>query len=123
MEDGKSFRAEVEEVLASQALALNYEYGMTSRILPTDSKEGLHSVHLLLDLTHSSLDFDMAFIVHFEDQAEKGISWELIAPDHAGGKVWQEVHRGIDDFRKAVAGATSARRDAGRRGPAVRYDE
>ena len=36
MEEAKSFKSEVEEILAKQALALNYEYGMTSRILGTD---------------------------------------------------------------------------------------
>jgi hypothetical protein len=104
MEEVRDFKTEVEEILAKQALALNYEYGMTSRILPTESKEGSHTIRLLLDLTHSSLDFDMAFVVRVADDAAHGISWELVAPDDAGGKVWVEVHRGAEDFRKAVAG-------------------
>jgi hypothetical protein len=104
MEEANTFKTEVEEILAKQALALNYEYGMTSRILPTESHEGSHTIRLLLDLTHSSLDFDMAFVVRFADDDAKGVSWELVAPDSAGGKVWAEVHRGAEDFRRAVAG-------------------
>jgi hypothetical protein len=100
----KSFKTEVEELLAKQALALNYQYGMTSRIMPTESKEGSHTVQLLLDLTHSSLDFDMAFTVRFADDPSRGVFWELVAPDAAGGKVWQETQRSADDFRRAVAG-------------------
>lgn len=104
MEQAKGFKSEIEEILAKQALALNYEYGMTSRIMATESAEGSHMIQLMLDLTHSSLDFDMVFIVRFGDDASGGISWELVAPDHAGGKVWADVHRGVDDFRKAVTG-------------------
>ena len=104
MEQGKSFKSEVEDILAKQALALNYEYGMTSRIMATESAQGSHMIQLMLDLTHSSLEFDMVFIVRFADDASKGISWELVAPDNAGGKVWTELHRGIADFRKAVSG-------------------
>ena len=100
----KSFKSEVEELLAKQALALNYEYGMTSRIMPTESKAGSHSVQLLLDLTHSSLDFDMAFTVRFADDASGGVSWELTAPEGQGGTVWHETQRSREDFRRAVVG-------------------
>jgi hypothetical protein len=98
------FKTEVEELLAKQALALNYQYGMTSRIMPTASKESEHAVQLMLDLTHSSLDFDMVFTVLFADDPAAGVSWSLAAPDSAGGRVWQETHRSADDFRRAVAG-------------------
>src|SRR5262245_31096228 len=104
MDQPKSFKPEVEELLARQALALNYEYGMTSRIMPTESKDGAHSIQLMLDLTHSSLDFDMVFSVRFFDDAARGVSWDLVGPDAAGGKVWVEVDRSADDFRRAVAG-------------------
>jgi hypothetical protein len=104
MEQAKSFKSEIEETLAKQALALNYEYGMTSRIMATESAQGTHMIQLMLDLTHSSLDFDMVFIVRFADEPSKGITWELVAPDNVGGKVWTEVHRGLEDFKRAVAG-------------------
>ena len=104
MDQAKPFRAEVEEALAKQALALNYEHGMTSRILPTETKDGTHTIQLMLDLTHSSLDFDMVFTVRFSDDRERGMSWELVAPDGAGGKVWEEVHRSAKDFKRAVVG-------------------
>jgi hypothetical protein len=100
----KSFKTEMEELLAKQALALNYQYGMTSRIMPTESRDGAHTLRLMLDLTHSSLDFDMVFTVRFADDPAAGVSWELVAPDAAGGRVWQEMHRPADDFRRAVAG-------------------
>jgi hypothetical protein len=100
----KSFKTEVEELLAKQALALNYQHGMTSRIMPTASKGSEHAIQLMLDLTHSSLDFDMVFTVLFADDPAAGVSWNLAAPDAAGGKVWEETHRSADDFRNAVAG-------------------
>ena len=100
----KPFKTEVEEALAKQALALNYEYGMTSRILPTETKDGTHTIQLMLDLTHSSLDFDLVFTVRFGDDPSRGVSWELAAPDGAGGKVWEEVNRGAEDLRRAVTG-------------------
>ena len=104
MEEAKSFKSEVEEILAKQALALNYEYGMTSRILGTESAESTHKIQLLLDLTHSSMEFDMVFTVTFGDEPTQGVSWELVAPEAAGGTVWVETHRGAEEFRKAVAG-------------------
>ena len=104
MDEARSFKSEVEQILAKQALALNYEHGMTSRITTTESSEGQHNVSLLLDLTHSSLDFDMVFQVRFTNDPGRGISWELGAPEAAGGKVWIELNRGLEDFRKAVSG-------------------
>jgi hypothetical protein len=46
----------------------------------------------------------MVFSVRFFDDASRGVSWDLVGPDTAGGKVWEEVNRSADDFRRAVAG-------------------
>jgi hypothetical protein len=103
-EEEKSWKDEVQEMLAQNALAFNYEYGITCRILPIETEEGVHVARLMLDLTHSGFDIDMEFQARFADDPTGNVSWKLTAVEGAPGTVWEEVHRSHDDFRKAVSG-------------------
>jgi hypothetical protein len=103
-EETRSWKDEVEEMLAHNALAFNYEYGITCRILPIETEEGVHTARLMLDLTHSGFDIDMEFRARFADDPTGTVSWKLTVVEGVGGPVWEEVHRSHDDFRKAVSG-------------------
>lgn len=100
----KSWKDEVDERLAQNALAFNYEYGITCRIMPIETDEGMLLARLLLDLTHSGYDVDMEFTARFADDPNGTVSWKLVAVESPLGVVWNEVHRSHDDFRKAVGG-------------------
>lgn len=104
MEKEKSWKTEVEEIVAKQAYALNYEYGITSRVLPIREDGDSYVLPVALDLTHSSHEFDMVWSVRFGQDAAAGLSAQLVGPEEEGGEVWEESYWTADDFRKAVAG-------------------
>jgi hypothetical protein len=94
---------EVEAIVAQQALAMNYEHGITCRVLPMRDEGGKHVMELALDLTHSSHDFDLSCAIRFGDEASTGITTELLAPDGIG-KVWEESYWSAEDFKRAASG-------------------
>jgi|SRR5687767_2349134 nitroreductase len=104
MEQKSEWKRQMEEIVAKQALALNYEYGITCRVLPARTEGTTHQMALALDLTHSSHDFDLEWVVSFGDRPEDPIESRLVGPETVGGALWQETHRSIDDFRRALTG-------------------
>jgi nitroreductase len=104
MDQKPDWKTQLEEVIAKQALAMNYEYGITCRVTPTDSRDGKHTLALALDLTHSGHEFDLEWSVTFGDRPEDGIRSRLVGPESHGGTLMEESHHSLDDFRKALAG-------------------
>lgn len=102
MDKEKSWPKEVEEILAAQALAMNYEHGVTTRIVPGPAPQGSHSFQLLLDLTHGGSDIDLEWTLTFTDNRADAVLSRLVAPEHAGGELQQERYSTADAFRKAV---------------------
>lgn len=103
-QDQKSWKEEVEEVIAKQAYAMNYEHGITCRVLPTRSEEGTHSMQVALDLTHSGYEFDLDWFLRFSDDRSAGVTSRLVAAEEQGGNVREEGHWTVEDLRKAAAG-------------------
>jgi hypothetical protein len=101
-EQEKSWPKEVEEILAEQALAMNYEYGVTTRILPGPTEGETHSFRLMLDLTHGGSDIDLEWILTFTDNRADAVLSRLMAPESAGGELRQERYASAEAFRKAV---------------------
>jgi hypothetical protein len=103
MSQENTWPKDVEAIVAEQALAMNYEHGITCRVLPLREEDGKHVIELALDLTHSSHDFDLTCVVRFTDAATSGVTTELVAPD-GSGKLWEESYWNANDFKRAASG-------------------
>jgi nitroreductase len=104
MDQKTDWKSQIEEVVAKQALAMNYEYGITCRVTPTRSEAGTHTLGILLDLTHSSQEFDLEWTATFTDHPDDGVQTRLLGPESVGRTLSDESHRTLDDLRRGVAG-------------------
>jgi hypothetical protein len=86
---------------------MNYEHGITCRILAAPAAEGWHSFTLGLDLTHSGGDVDLEWILLFSDDRAQSVTARLVAPEEAGGELRNERYSTPEDFKKAVEGLPS----------------
>jgi nitroreductase len=104
MEQKPDWKSQIEEAVAKQALAMNYEYGITCRVMPLRSENGTHTATLSLDLTHSGHDFDLEWAVSFGDRPEDGLRSRLLGPEAIGRTLSDDSHRSLDELRRALAG-------------------